>query len=295
MRREVSVNVRMGGWLALGAAVVASTLNMRAQQPTIQPTPQPALPLEPARERGQSVSPAYEGWYQNADGSFNLLIGYYNRNSRQPFDIPVGPNNMIAPGDADQGQPTHFETGRQWGVFTIKVPRDFGTKTITWTIISNGEKQSIPFSLNKAYQVTPFKDLAMQNEPPKLWFAEGGPKFQGPPMAAAATLTGTVNQPVTLNVWAEDPKGIDTGRSGRGGAQPIAASLSFHKYRGPGDVTFKNARLPVAKQGEMASTTATFSAPGAYTLRVQANDESGEGGGGFQCCWTNAYVKVTIK
>jgi hypothetical protein len=30
-------------------------------------------------------------------------------------------------------------------------------------------------------------------------------------------------------------------------------------------------------------------------LRVQANDESGEGGGGFQCCWTNAHVKVTIQ
>ena len=30
-------------------------------------------------------------------------------------------------------------------------------------------------------------------------------------------------------------------------------------------------------------------------LRAQANDSSGEGGGGFQCCWTNAYVKVTVK
>jgi hypothetical protein len=28
---------------------------------------------------------------------------------------------------------------------------------------------------------------------------------------------------------------------------------------------------------------------------VQANDISGEGGGGFQCCWTNAHVKVTVK
>ena len=36
-------------------------------------------------------------------------------------------------------------------------------------------------------------------------------------------------------------------------------------------------------------------APGEYLLRVQGNDESGEGGGGFQCCWTNTYVKVTVK
>jgi hypothetical protein len=30
-------------------------------------------------------------------------------------------------------------------------------------------------------------------------------------------------------------------------------------------------------------------------LRAQANDISGDGGGGFQCCWTNAHVKVTVK
>ena len=45
----------------------------------------------------------------------------------------------------------------------------------------------------------------------------------------------------------------------------------------------------------MITATATFSAAGDYMLRVQANDESGEGGGGFQCCWTNTYVKVTVK
>ena len=32
-----------------------------------------------------------------------------------------------------------------------------------------------------------------------------------------------------------------------------------------------------------------------YILRVQANDASGEGGGGFQCCWTNTHVRVTVK
>src|SRR5690349_16848131 len=87
---------------------------------------QPQLPLDPQRERGTSVTPAYEGWYPNPDGSFTLLLGYYNRNAQQTFDIAVGPNNHIEPGDADQGQPTYFETGRQWGVFTIRVPKDFG-------------------------------------------------------------------------------------------------------------------------------------------------------------------------
>ena len=39
----------------------------------------------------------------------------------------------------------------------------------------------------------------------------------------------------------------------------------------------------------------TFDTAGDYLLRVQANDESGEGGGGFQCCWTNTYVNVTVR
>src|SRR5436309_7862236 len=109
--------------------------------------PRSGLPLEPPRDRGASVTPAYEGWYQNADGSSSLLLGYYNRNAKQTLDIPVGPNNMLAPGDPDQGQPTHFEPGRQWGVFVVKVPKDFGSKTIRWTIVANGEKQSIPITL----------------------------------------------------------------------------------------------------------------------------------------------------
>jgi hypothetical protein len=44
-----------------------------------------------------------------------------------------------------------------------------------------------------------------------------------------------------------------------------------------------------------ATTMATFSEPGEYTLYLVANDWSGPGGGGFQCCWTNALVKVSVK
>jgi hypothetical protein len=30
-------------------------------------------------------------------------------------------------------------------------------------------------------------------------------------------------------------------------------------------------------------------------LYLAANDWSGPGGRGFQCCWTNALVKVSVK
>jgi hypothetical protein len=44
-----------------------------------------------------------------------------------------------------------------------------------------------------------------------------------------------------------------------------------------------------------ASITAIFTDPGDYLLEVVANDISGDGGRGFQCCWTTAQVKVTVK
>src|SRR6516162_1018845 len=77
------------------------------------------LPLEPLHESGTSVTGAFEGWFKNSDGSFSLLLGYFNRNTKQEIDLPIGPDNRIEPGGPDQGQPTHFLTGRQWGMFTV--------------------------------------------------------------------------------------------------------------------------------------------------------------------------------
>ncbi|MEP7117228.1 MAG: hypothetical protein ABI880_06590 [Acidobacteriota bacterium] len=283
-------------WSLAIVAVAALALPMvaGAQTPPPAPVAPRILPLEPARERGASITPAYEGWYENADGSFSLMVGYYNRNKSETLEIPVGPNNRIEPGDIDQGQPTFFEVGREWGVFVIKVPKDFGTKAITWTIVSNGEAQSIPLSLNKGYPVTPYEEAGMGNRPPVFTFAEGGATFTGPPTAVAATLTATAKQPLALNMWVSDPKEQKAGLPPR---RPVTslATVSFHKHRGPGTITFTPATAPVAAQGDKVATMATFSLPGEYLLRVQGNDESGEGGGGFQCCWTNTYVKVSVK
>ena len=165
--------------------VLAASVLTAAQQPTV-------LPMAPARERGASVTPAYEGWYKNDDGSFSLLVGYFNRNSKEPLTIPVGPNNKIEPGEPDQGQPTYFETGRQWGVFVIKVPKDFGNKSIRWTLTANGETQSVPMTLNPGYPITPFKELGMNNQPPTVWFSEGGAKVTGPPTTVAGSFTGVI-------------------------------------------------------------------------------------------------------
>jgi hypothetical protein len=272
--------------------------------PTIfgQQTP---LPLGPNRNAGEAVTGAFEGWFYRPDGSISLLLGYFNRNLEQVVDIPVGPNNRIEPGGPDYGQPTHFLPRRQWGVFTIPVPKDFGDKKLSWTIVANGQTTTIPLSLHPNYQVEPYEEKGMGNTPPMLRFEPGGAVQTGPPTGVATTLSATVGEPLPLTVWVTDKpakfsanvtRPPATSGAGRGrGARPDLA-LTWAVHRGPGDVKFETAKPSIDKAADgKATTTATFSAPGEYVLRAQANDVSGEGGGGFQCCWTNAHVKVSVK
>jgi hypothetical protein len=258
-----------------------------------------SLPFEPVHDSGQSITGAFEGWFPNPDGTFSLLLGYYNRNQKQVLEIPCGPDNRIEPGGPDQGQPTHFLPGRQWGVFTITVPANFGEKKFTWTLVANGKTSVIPVSLHPLYEVQPFKE-ASGNTPPFIAFSENGPFVQGP-RGQTKQISATVSTPVAISLWlADDAKSLLTT------APPgTPVTVAWSKFRGPGSVTFKSERPPVQKAefkppdsavfAGTATTTATFSAPGDYILRVVANDWSGDGGRGFQCCWTNAQVKVTVK
>src|SRR5271155_930991 len=137
------------------------------------------VPLEPLHESGQGVTGALEGWVPNQDGTYSILLGYFNRNIQEALDVPIGPNNRIEPGGPDRGQPTHFLPGRQWGVFTITVPKDFAEQKLTWTLTANGKTTVIPVSLHPQYEVQPFME-ASGNTPPFIAFAESGPFVQGP-------------------------------------------------------------------------------------------------------------------
>jgi len=266
------------------------TVTARAQQALV----------EPLRDRGQSVTGAFEGWFANPDGTFSLLVGYMNRNVKEELDVPIGPDNRIEPGGPDMGQPTHFLPRRGWGVFTITVPKDFGTKKLTWTLKANGVTTVVPFRLDPLWEVEPFKD-ATNNTPPWIGFSEKGPFVQGPKGHSSA-LTATVNSPLTLPVWVADDANLIPGAT-RPPTPPVI--LSWSKFRGPGDVTFNKDKPAIEPMTFTAPekatflgkaiTTATFSEPGEYVLKVTANDWSGDGGRGFQCCWSNAQVKVTVK
>jgi hypothetical protein len=285
--------------LLIAFAAIGSVLihDARAGQQGSGQTPSPFPLSNPIRERGSSVTPAYEGWYAEADGGIRLLVGYFNRNTQQELDIPIGPNNRVEPGGPDQGQPTHFLTLRQWGVFTIKVPKDFGDRKLTWTIVANGFANTVTLHTRKEWLLEPFLDAASKNTPPVLKFESDGRSVTGPPTIIAASYSATTGQPLSLTSWATD-EGAKLNAEGSRGFTASTAPLvvSWSKFRGAGDVTFSQARPTLDRaNGGKATTTATFGAPGDYVLRVQANDASGDGGGGFQCCWTNAHVAVTVK
>jgi hypothetical protein len=363
---------------AVGAFVVGGMVGIgqQAQAPASQ-TPPIAAPL-PLGYSGEAVYPSFEGWGPHKNGQNYILVGYFNRNKDQTVDIPIGPNNRIEPGGPDMLQPTHFEPGRAWGVLTLPVPKDFGNKKYTWTIVANGKPATVQFWMNPPYFVDFFKNAAKGNTPPVIKFAENGPELTGPPTAVALTLTATVNQPLTLKLWAKDKpntydpeeslppelrtpargrggRGTTTGNSdpnapaatgrgaadadagaagrGRGGrgdtqnwdfsaatGRPNASvgragigggfgrgagpqpdiTVAWKIHRGSAPVKFADEVIRLFNGGDTekvmeATTTATFSVAGDYMLRAQVNDNSGDGGGGEQCCWTNALVKVTVK
>lgn len=291
--------VRHASQFLCGVLLMAGGAWLSAQQATI--------PYEPPKQFGTSVTGAFEGWFDSADGTHNFLVGYFNRNLKQAQDVPIGPNNRIEPGGPDMGQPTHFMPHRRTGVFLVQVPKGFTPdQKLTWTLTVNGQTTQIPLRLHRDYNVNPFSEVAVGNTPPVVKLAANGTAIQGPVavLSKAPSLTATVGTPLTLSASVDDD-----GKFASATMAPVVGSrspvdLHWIKYRGPGTVTFEAAqpKLQVTKGGEInqpfsatGTTTAKFSAPGEYALMLLATDYSGEGGNGEVCCWTNAYLKVTVK
>src|SRR6187397_1897589 len=100
---------------------------------------------------GQNISPAFEGWEKNEDGTFNFLFGYMNRNWEEEIDVPIGPDNNIQPAGPDQGQPTHFLPRRNRYMSRVRVPADFGDKEMVWTLTTKGKAEKAFATLRADY------------------------------------------------------------------------------------------------------------------------------------------------
>ena len=267
------------------------------------------LPSYPKLGFGAIVTPAYDGWYDNPDGSHVFLIGYYNRNWTQSVDIPIGPNNKFEPGDVDRGQPTHFLPNRNFGMFQITVPKTFGaSERLWWTLTLNGTTSRVGMIMSPDFNITPQHASeeapnGKYNVPPILRFAQNGPAIQAPvaALASAQTRTAQVNVPMALELFTEDDALYASGTNAPMTRTPPVVEATVEKYRGPGNVKADGFHFETLKGGKpmepyagKAAGTVTFDKAGEYVVHVTLNDYSEKGGGATGCCWTTAMIKVNV-
>jgi hypothetical protein len=216
--------MRLNRFVAAAATIMVAAVFVMTLDGQQRPNIPSGVLLEPLGSTGEAVYPAFEGFGPLKDGTQTLLVGYFNRN-KEAVDVPIGPDNRIEPGGPDFGQPTHFLSGRQWGVFAITVPKDFGNKKLTWTLTVNGHTSTVQFWTNPPYWIDFYKNGANGNEPPRIKFSPTGPELIGPPREKfVQTLTATVGTPLELTAWAADqPPTITFESEGGGGAAAAAA------------------------------------------------------------------------
>ena len=235
---------------------------------------------------GQDVQPYFDGWIHNADGTFDLVFGYFNRNWQEELAIPAGPDNSVEPGGADRGQPTYFLPRRQGWAYRVRVPRDFGKQVVTWTITANGKTQ-------KAYgELLPVEEITERiimtrgnlnpgdddpNTPPVVAIA---PVAAAPALDSPIRLTAAVSddglpkpRPVapTKTSAPSDATAIQAQANSSAVARPRGLTVSWMQIRGPARIRFEPAGAQSVVNGK-ADVTARFSQRGTYVVRATASD-----------------------
>ncbi len=243
---------------------------------------------------GQNVVPVFEGWEKNADGTFNMVFGYMNRNYAEEPELPIGAENSFSPGPVDQGQPTHFYSRRQQFMFKVRVPSDFGKKELVWTLTRNGQTEKAYGTLMMEEQLT---DVVISENRGGLGNDSVTAKPNKPPVISIdelTTRTVSVGEAVTLTASASDD-GIPAPPPQR--ANPNVAvvdgvpllttrerpttqaivkpsrqglAVTWTHWRGPGKLTFDPMTM-VVKDGK-ATTHVVFAEPGTYVIRAYADD-----------------------
>lgn len=170
--------------------------------------------------RGLNVSPAYEGWEEDADGTKYFVFGYMNRNWLEELDVPVGPDNTFNAGGDDQSQPTHFLPRRNRFVFRVPVPKGFSdTDELIWTLTTRGKTERAYATLRADYKMD---DVVRASETGALGAGSSSPEVRAnkPPtieVQGRKSMTAKVGEPVTLSAVVTDdgiPKRRGSGLSG---------------------------------------------------------------------------------
>lgn len=275
-------------WSGFGGALLVilfSASTALAQEISLEKRPWTASVIRPS---GQPIIPLFEGYYPNGDGSSTLCFGYFSLNTEERIDVPIGPENVLSPAGFDGAQPTYFEPvpgepyryRRRWCAFTVRVPQDFGSSDqVVWTLRTAGQTLTAPGHLDPAYLLDEIESDGRGDVAPILHFEGGIGEAQGRNGATTSRLTARVGEPIRLAFHIAHPED--------------EVWVGWAKHAGPGEVTFGAAEFEVTQPSMVAETTATFSTPGDYLLRVQSIDSIAAFE--FHCCWTNAYIPVTVN
>jgi hypothetical protein len=265
-------------------------------------------PLAQRHASGDLVAPFFDGWYDNGDGSVTFVFGFMNRNREELVDVPLGPDNYISPARFDGVQPTHFPvynrrgfTGtRERGAFALTVPADMAGTEVVWTLSHAGRTYSVPGrATSTAYEMSRGK-RARGSLSPAIRFSPNGPETMDREGIMADRVTTSVGTPVALSALVQD-RGERVGYDVDSLLFPVGTT--WIRHQGPGEIEFEPMREQVESEtdGEggqgwgMATTQATFSEPGEYMVRLRVdNFRAPDSKFDNQCCWSNAYVPVTV-
>ena len=225
--------------------------------------------------RGQDVSPTFDGWEDNADGTYSFYFGYLNRNSQEDLDVPIGPENKFDLGDGDQGQPTHFYPGRRWFVFKVVVPKDWPKdKRLVWALTNRGRTNLSKGWLQPEWEIDQLLISKNAISDPFLRTSNSNPSpdNRAPVITGVATQTITLPAAAALKVTATDDGLPKPGPGDRGGrVQGVQVRWIF--FRGPGKVQFDPDLSPAVYGKPLISETkVNFGAPGKYRIRAIATD-----------------------
>ena len=289
---------------------------------TVRDSGQPVLPIF------EGWYPNEDGTYDLCFGYFSLNrqevldipVGPDNFIEPARFN-GVQPTHFVAQGPREF-DPTRTAPGALRGadrsqlegetcVFVVNVPADIGSERVWWNLRIDGQTYRVPGHITvRPYMIdnlTNSVGVSMgsfeenrvfggDRVAPVVRFIEpSGQEGRGKGGVRLGPVTAQVGTPLPITVSNALP-GMTVGGQQQSQDDEIGLSrqsLSWIKFSGPpGDVNFtpQSTQIEVGMVPVEQMTRVTFSEPGDYVLLVQVLN----GSFANQCCWTNAYVNVTV-
>jgi len=246
---------------------------------------------------GQSITPIYEGWERVADGSFDMVFGYLNRNHVEQISLPVGAQNNFEPGPADRGQPAYFYPRENHFLFRVNVPKDWDRKKeLVWSLTVRGKTETARATLQDIWEIdrqlevansgggTAVSHALMEKDQPPVVTIDPPPTVRA---GTAASLTAHVTDDGVPppDMKKREPRPVEPSLKYSGPPSPVnvpiparprppqggGLSVWWFVYRGPAAVTFDPEGYAKVADGKSV-VKATFTQPGTYVIRAFAHD-----------------------